>query len=92
MNYECHLVIPHLYFQGDREGQTKFDKIPHNYSAFRSDDYGYTLINIFNGTHITMDQTSIDKVHISVLISMLKNVSFAYKFYMTFYSVNLSMG
>jgi len=46
---------------GNREGQTGFDKKPWSYSAFRSDDYGYTLMKIVNHTHISIDQISTDK-------------------------------
>ena len=33
-----------------------------NISAFRSDDYGYGRMKVFNSTHLHFEQVSIDKV------------------------------
>lgn len=46
---------------GDQEGQTKFVPLPSNWSAFRTDDYGYTRIRIPNATHLYLDEISTDK-------------------------------
>ena len=51
-----------LYFQGCQEGEDPFLKVPNPWSAFHSDDYGYTRMNIMNGTHIYLEQFSDDKV------------------------------
>ena len=46
---------------GNQEGQSQFDPIPFPWSAFRSDDFGYTKMKILNGTHLSLDQVSIDQ-------------------------------
>ncbi|CAI9728181.1 acid phosphatase type 7 [Octopus vulgaris] len=46
---------------GNVEGQDPFMKMPVDYSAFQSDDYGYTLTTIHNNTHIHLEQVSDDK-------------------------------
>ncbi|PIO70742.1 hypothetical protein TELCIR_07397 [Teladorsagia circumcincta] len=40
---------------------TPFDKTPVPFSAKRLNQYGYTILNISNGTHIHIEQISIDK-------------------------------
>ncbi|KAK6027898.1 hypothetical protein OSTOST_06064, partial [Ostertagia ostertagi] len=40
---------------------TPFDKTPVPFSAMRLNQYGYTILNISNGTHIHIEQISIDK-------------------------------
>lgn len=46
---------------GDQEGQTKFIPKPSKWSAFRTDDYGFTRMKIFNATHLYLDEISTDK-------------------------------
>lgn len=46
---------------GDREGQTKFRKGLTEWSAFRTDDYGWTNMIVVNGTHMHLQEVSIDK-------------------------------
>ncbi|KAK7462485.1 hypothetical protein BaRGS_00038454 [Batillaria attramentaria] len=46
---------------GDQEGQTKFIPRPSDWSAFRTDDYGYTRMRIPNATHLHLDEISTDK-------------------------------
>jgi len=35
--------------------------LPH-WNAFYAHDYGYTRMNVHNGTHITIEQVSVEKV------------------------------
>ena len=51
--------------QGDREGQTKFRANLTEWSGFRTDDYGWTNMFFVNGTHMHLQEVSIDKVYIS---------------------------
>ncbi|VDL19869.1 unnamed protein product [Hymenolepis diminuta] len=44
---------------GNNEGQTGFVKNPPAYSAFRSDDYGYTRIVAVNGSYMYMEEISV---------------------------------
>jgi len=46
---------------GDREGQTKFRKQLTEWSAFRTDDYGWTNMIVVNATHMHLQEVSIDK-------------------------------
>jgi len=46
---------------GCKERHDNFDKIVDPWSAFRSDDYGYTRLQIFNSTHLYLEQVSDDK-------------------------------
>ncbi|ESO12513.1 hypothetical protein HELRODRAFT_62767 [Helobdella robusta] len=46
---------------GCKEGVDPFIKIPYPWSAFQSDDYGYTVMKILNKTHLSLDQVSVDK-------------------------------
>ncbi|XP_025104271.1 acid phosphatase type 7-like [Pomacea canaliculata] len=46
---------------GDKEGQEKFLPHPEVWSAVRSDDYGFTVMDIINSTHLTLSQVSTDK-------------------------------
>jgi len=46
---------------GCQEGVDPFEPIPHPWSAFHSDDYGFTLMKVFNETHLYMEQISDDK-------------------------------
>ncbi|VDN96793.1 unnamed protein product [Rodentolepis nana] len=44
---------------GNNEGQTGFVRNPPDYSAFRSDDYGYTRIVAVNGSYMYMEEISV---------------------------------
>lgn len=46
---------------GCQEDHDPFIPDPRPWSAFRSDDYGYTRMKIMNGTHLYMEQVSDDK-------------------------------
>lgn len=46
---------------GCKEKHDNFDKKVDPWSAFRSDDYGYTRMKVLNKTHLYMEQVSDDK-------------------------------
>lgn len=46
---------------GCQENTDKFIKHPMEWSAFRSSDYGYARLQVFNHTHLYMEQVSTDK-------------------------------
>lgn len=46
---------------GCQEFTDKFIKKPSEWSAFRNSDYGYSRMQIFNHTHLYMEQISVDK-------------------------------
>ncbi|XP_005108444.1 acid phosphatase type 7 [Aplysia californica] len=46
---------------GCKEKHDNFDKKVDDWSAFRSDDYGYTRMKVYNSTHVYMEQVSDDK-------------------------------
>lgn len=46
---------------GCQEDHDPFEKDYPPWTAFRSDDYGYTRMTIHNKTHLYMDQVSVDK-------------------------------
>ncbi|CAG5135736.1 unnamed protein product [Candidula unifasciata] len=46
---------------GCKEKHDNFDHKVDDWSAFRSDDYGYTRMRVFNGTHLYMEQVSDDQ-------------------------------
>nr|KAG5704433.1 hypothetical protein BaRGS_024288 [Batillaria attramentaria] len=46
---------------GCQENHTTFDNVTEAWSAFRSDDYGYTRMTIHNATHLYMEQVSDDQ-------------------------------
>ncbi|KAL8592603.1 hypothetical protein ACOMHN_026533 [Nucella lapillus] len=46
---------------GDREGQTPFHKKLTDFSAFRTDDYGWTIMDVMNKTHLSLQEVSINK-------------------------------
>ncbi|XP_059155026.1 acid phosphatase type 7-like isoform X2 [Physella acuta] len=46
---------------GCKEKHDNFDKKVDDWSAYRSDDYGYTRMKVFNKTHLYMEQISDDK-------------------------------
>ncbi|RVE46785.1 hypothetical protein evm_008569 [Chilo suppressalis] len=45
---------------GCREGRDHFRRNPFKWSAFHSQDYGYTKFKAFNKTHINIEQISVD--------------------------------
>ncbi|CAH0755502.1 unnamed protein product [Diatraea saccharalis] len=45
---------------GCREGRDHFRRNPREWSAFHSQDYGYTKLKAFNKTHINVEQVSVD--------------------------------
>lgn len=45
---------------GCQENTDPFLKHPQSWSAFRSSDYGYARLQVFNSTHLYMEQVSID--------------------------------
>jgi len=49
-------------FQGCNEHHDLFPKYYRPWTAYRSDDYGYTRMTIHNKTHLYMEQVSVDKV------------------------------
>ena len=58
-------ILPFVSFhseQGCDEKHDSFTKDPPYFTAFRSRDYGYTRMKIYNSTHVFMDQVSVDKV------------------------------
>lgn len=46
---------------GNRENEDRFSHKHLPWSAFRTSDYGYTRMTIWNGTHLTLDQLSVDR-------------------------------
>ncbi|XP_025105801.1 acid phosphatase type 7-like [Pomacea canaliculata] len=46
---------------GNKEGQSKFQRKPSAWSAFRTADYGFTIMDIINSTHLALNQVSIEK-------------------------------
>ncbi|KAK7493511.1 hypothetical protein BaRGS_00015222 [Batillaria attramentaria] len=46
---------------GCQERHDNFDNVTEAWSAFRSDDYGYTRMTIHNATHLYMEQVSDDQ-------------------------------
>ncbi|KAG7269122.1 hypothetical protein CRUP_013386 [Coryphaenoides rupestris] len=46
---------------GCKERTDKFNPNPKDWSAFRSSDYGYTRMQVVNGTHIYLEQVSDDR-------------------------------
>lgn len=48
--------------QGCKERLTPFVPDPRDWSAVRIEDYGYTRMQIFNRTHIWLEQLSDDQV------------------------------
>ena len=51
-----------IFFQGCKEGVDPFVKAPAPWSAFQSDDYGYTIMKVANKTHLLLSQISVDQV------------------------------
>ncbi|CAH0686043.1 unnamed protein product [Spodoptera exigua] len=54
---------------GCQEGRDHFLNDEPKWSAFRSQDFGFTKFKAFNGTHIYMEQVSVD-LHGQVIDSM----------------------
>ena len=50
------------FFQGCNEDHDPFAKDYPPWTAYRSEDYGYTRMTIHNKTHLYMEQVSVDKV------------------------------
>jgi acid phosphatase type 7 len=46
---------------GNQEGEDPFIPGGQPWSAFRTDDYGYTRMNVINTTHLTLEQVSVDQ-------------------------------
>ncbi|KAH9504726.1 Acid phosphatase type 7 [Bulinus truncatus] len=46
---------------GCKERHDNFDKNIESWSAYRSDDYGFTRMKVYNSTHLYMEQVSDDK-------------------------------
>ncbi|XP_074654205.1 acid phosphatase type 7-like isoform X2 [Tubulanus polymorphus] len=46
---------------GCQEMTTMFQGIPYPFSGYHSQDYGYTRMTIFNGTHLSLEQVSDDQ-------------------------------
>jgi hypothetical protein len=46
---------------GCQEGVDPFERIPHPWSAYHSDDYGFTRMRVINGTHLHLQQVSDDQ-------------------------------
>lgn len=46
---------------GCQEGVDPFERLPYPWSAFQSDDYGYTRMKVFNASHLYMEQVSDDQ-------------------------------
>ena len=44
--------------------------VPRPWTAFQSDDYGYTRMNVFNATHLYLEQVSDDQVNSCIRISI----------------------
>ncbi|XP_026332457.1 acid phosphatase type 7-like isoform X2 [Hyposmocoma kahamanoa] len=45
---------------GCKEGRDHFKNNPQSWSAFRSQDFGYTRLKAYNKTHINIEQVSVD--------------------------------
>lgn len=51
-----------MQFQGCQEYTDPFVSQPPPWSAFRSSNYGFGRLHIFNGTHLYFEQVSASKV------------------------------
>ncbi|XP_052741987.1 acid phosphatase type 7-like [Bicyclus anynana] len=45
---------------GCAEGRDHFRHTPFHWSAFRSQDFGYTRLKVYNTTHLNIEQVSVD--------------------------------
>ena len=61
-HHTCFSEILYQSLQGCKERHDGFIKKPADWSAIRSNDYGYTRMHIINSTHLYMEQVSDDKV------------------------------
>ena len=64
-------------FQGCKYCHDKFQRDYGSWTAFRTLDYGYTRVQVFNSSHLYLEQVSIDQVRLNVFI-ILFNCSLAY--------------
>ena len=55
---------------GCQERHDHFVPNPPEWSAFRSSDYGYTRLTVFNATHLYFEQVSDDKVGTDVFFTL----------------------
>lgn len=64
MDIFCYCLINYhqILLQGCKEDITPFLLPQPRWSAFRSTDYGYTRMQVFNDTHMHLEQVSDDKV------------------------------
>ena len=61
----------YIYFiQGCKYCHDKFKRDYGPWTAFRTLDYGYTRVQVFNSSHLSLEQVSIDKVSGSCCISL----------------------
>lgn len=59
---------------GCQEGHEPFFKKPMPWSAFRSEDYGYTTLKVFNSTHMSIDQIAVSGAHKGQIIDSIMYV------------------
>lgn len=57
-------------FQGCQEQHDPFS-VPRPWTAFQSDDYGYTRMTVHNASHLYLEQVSDDQVKMSSMNSSL---------------------
>ena len=51
-----------IFFQGCKYCHDKFKRDYGPWTAFRTLDYGYTRVQVFNSSHLYLEQVSIDQV------------------------------
>lgn len=56
---------------GCQEDHDNMRNVSLPFSAFRSTDYGYTRMQVFNSSHLYLEQVSDDKVFINELKLMI---------------------
>ena len=56
------LIVFLIMSQGCSERVDPFTGTRPPWSAMRSDDYGYSRMTVYNGTHLYLEQVSDDKV------------------------------
>ena len=59
--------------QGCSEHHDRFAKTFGNWSAFHSEDYGYTRMQVINATHLYVEQVSVEKVCVCVCVCLCVN-------------------
>lgn len=57
-------IILNKILKGNKEGVDPFVKFLSPWSAFQTDDHGYTIMKVANATHLSLEQISIEKVGI----------------------------